>query len=388
MRSRRDAAVLALLGVALVGLSLLVRPRVEDRSEVVHLSTYRVGPFGARALFYLMEELDIAAERSLDPRPPDDTRGALVLLAPVQAPTPREIEGLTDWIRSGGTLVYGVVPAGDPLSEVLGLQVEGLVPDTLGLRQRRQWSGVAGLPEPHVWAADLDPVSGFGFAFSESSAALSAGGVSVVLRGQAGEAMVIDLPLGAGRVVAWSDPTVLGNRRLREESSAVLFSRVVRDAVAAGGVVRFDEYHQGFREDGGIAATLWRLLTRSPIGRGVLQASAAGFLFLLLAGARFGRPLEDRTHWRRSPLEHVDAVATAYQRANARATARSLLRAGLDRRLGRRPRERSRTSSSPHAAVSIAAARLEEEWNRGPGGSLVELTKALDDYESEIKRWK
>ena len=73
------------------------------------------------------------------------------------------------------------------------------------------------------------------------------------------------------------------------------------------------------------------LLHTAP-GRAFLQLVVAGLILLLVYGVRPIAPVRRRSIERRSPLEHVGALARAYQQAEATRLATQRLVRGLRRR--------------------------------------------------------
>jgi hypothetical protein len=146
---------------------------------------------------------------------------------------------------------------------------------------------------------------------------------------------VIGLPLGRGRVVAVADPDLLRNDVLRvcRWNAGVLAVRGLDWLGAAGGRrLVFDEYHHGYGAHADPLRATGRALVRTPAGRLALQVAAAGLVLLAAAGIRPVAPRTHRTVERRSPLEHVGALARAYEQVGAtRLAARRLVR-GLRRR--------------------------------------------------------
>src|SRR4029077_15385061 len=99
------------------------------------------------------------------------------------------------------------------------------------------------------------------------------------------------------------------------------------------GRVTWDEYHQGFGRSGSLEGAVLDWLGRTPAGRGVGELGAVGLVALAARAVRFGpaRSVIDRR--RRSPLEHVEALAVSLQGAGGVDTAVGLIVAGLRRRL-------------------------------------------------------
>ncbi|MBV9773747.1 MAG: hypothetical protein JO040_07350, partial [Gemmatimonadetes bacterium] len=160
-----------------------------------------------------------------------------------------------------------------------------------------------------------------------------------------------------------------------------------------GTALRFDEYHHGFQGGGSAVGATLRFLRHAPLGRMALQLAAAGVGLLLLLGWRFGAPLPPPPVRRRSPLEHVEALAGAYRQAGARATARRLLVGGLARRLGRQgprdPRGEGELLERLGTRLPVgreAAQAVQKEWSRGDEADLVVLARDMDRLLEEAKR--
>jgi hypothetical protein len=391
MGNRRDVITLAVLLAALAGIALLVRPYAGDDAADPRPSTYLTGPNGARALFLLMEELGVPAAQRLEPWAEPLPEGVLVVLAPAQPPTPRELEALLGWMDAGGTLIYGAGAGADPVTRALDLRLQPAAPDTQSPLQAVRWPGETAYAtrdeagaEAQQWSVGVDSVAGFRRTWAVASPALHAGTADVLLRTRTGAPVLAVLARGDGRAVVWSDASPLGNRLLRDGAAALLFARAVSDALAEGGALTFDEYHHGYRP-GSPARALWQFVTGTGAGRALLQAALAGLLLLVLYGHRLGAPLLEAVGRRRSPLEHVDAVAAAYSRAGARRTARRLLVAGLERRLGRRILDPDTDDDRGGLDGLPGGQRMAAAW---AGGGLVDLAAAVDDFEAEVRRWK
>lgn len=386
MFSRRDAALLVALVVVLGGLWTLLGPGDQEGSPGdPRLSSFHTSPNGARALYLTLQELEVPASRRLtsygDGGAPE--AGALALLAPTEHPTPGELATLGRWVAAGGTLLYAARP-GDPTLDTLGLDLRRLAPDSLSPLRLARWEGVRVEPRAHRWTEGLKTTARSRFAFDDSSSALAGGDATPLLATADGEPAAVVFGRGEGTVVAWSDPKLLSNRTLREGGRPLVFARAAAEATADGDSVVFDEYHQGYRAGGGPVRATLRFVRRTAPGHAALQLAVAAAGLLLLAGRRFGAPVELRQGRRRSPLEHVDALSAAYRRADARAAVRRLLVAGLARRLGGSlPEPGSGTGFLERLADRLPAGRAEaerllEEWKRGDEADLTDLARAVD----------
>jgi hypothetical protein len=401
VRSRRDVIALVALLAALAAIALIARPP-DDHQDDPRASSYLNGPDGARALFLVLDELDVQAGRLLRPWSAAMPHDVVIVLAPSVPAAPHEVDALLDWVDDGGTLVYAFRFAADPVRQALGLALQRTMPAGLDRTRQAQWAGVAAVPAvagdgpsaaadtdtpphagPAAWVRGIGAVPAVRTAFRADSEALDTAAV-VLLQTHEGEPVVVVLERGAGRVVAWSDADVLRNAALGEGSAALLFTRAVHAAAGDGGRAAFDEYHHGFR-DGSPIRALRGFLAGTSAGRFLLQALAAGLLLLVLFGHRLGAPLAEVAGRRRSPLEHVDALAAVYRRAGARRTARRLIVAGLERRLGRRVLVADEDRVDGSIEQWTAGRRLVRAWD---DGGLVELAAAADDFEVEVRRWQ
>jgi len=138
---------------------------------------------------------------------------------------------------------------------------------------------------------------------------------------------------GGGRVILLADSRYLSNTFLRNtDAGVVVLPLLLREHPSR---VIFDEYHQGFGWGGSIYVAALAWMIRSPGGWMIIQGVAAGLLALAIAAVRFGPVRKLSAHRRRSPLEHLDALAVGLERAEGRRTAVQLIVSGLRRRLGR-----------------------------------------------------
>jgi hypothetical protein len=390
MGSWRERATLLLVVALTVVLAYLAAPEDGASRSDPRPSSFHSSPEGARALYLTLEALDIPLVRRLTAfAGADSLTGPLALIAPTIPLTPLELDALTEWIEAGGTLLYVARP-GDPTLDALGL---GEL-----VRLERGSGGVVasqvGAEAPHRWAEGGTPVGGFALAFADTAPALGSADAVPLLQTESGAVVAVTWRRGAGTVVAWSDRAPLVNGALRESGGAVIFARAAAEATRAGEPLAFDEYHHGYRGDGSaIAATLNFLSTTRP-GHMTIQLAVAVAGLLLLAGWRFGAPIPPAPALRRSPLEHVDALAELYRQADAHATARRLLLAQFARRIGRTPPRGAAEEADFFEDIAAVhgvdggarVAAVHAEWRRGDRADLVGLARAMDELISEVKR--
>jgi hypothetical protein len=388
--NRRDLLALGLLFLVVALLSTLATPERKESADP-RPSSFHSTQWGTRALHDMLGKLKVKTERRLTPfADADSLAGTLVLMDPTEEISPAELHALAQWVRGGGRLIYAAGRR-DALADTLGLQLRGIEGDSL-----RRWSpddsARSARPLPHAWTGEVVKVDGFRRTFASRSPALARPG-AVQLLAVDRRPVAATFPLGRGRVVAWSDPRPLVNDTLRWSGAAPVFARMAAELTRGGGTVYFDEYHHGYRGGGSAVAGTLRFLRDRPWGHAALQWFAAALGLLLLAGRRFGAPVPPAPARRRSPLEHVEALAGAYRQAGARATARRLLLSGLARRLGRAGPRDARGEGEllerlgTRLPVGREAARtVRDEWAKGDRADLVALSRDVDRLLSEVKR--
>jgi Domain of unknown function (DUF4350) len=123
--------------------------------------------------------------------------------------------------------------------------------------------------------------------------------------------LLIDYPHGKGRIVLLSDPYLVANNGINRADNLQLAINVI---VGSGGLVAFDEFHQGR------AATqnaLIQYFAGTPILAICAQLGLIGLAIVWSRGTRFARPLPLPQVDRRSSLEFVASMAELQQRAKA-----------------------------------------------------------------------
>ncbi len=139
--------------------------------------------------------------------------------------------------------------------------------------------------------------------------------------------------VGGGRAILLAEARYVSNEALRNTEVGLLVLPWLLDERPER--FTFDEYHQGFGEGGSMVGATWAWMTGSPVGRGLLQLAFAGLVLLLSLAIRFGPALQVIERERRSPMEHLTALAVGLERAGGHTTAVRLIVNGLRRRLSR-----------------------------------------------------
>lgn len=123
--------------------------------------------------------------------------------------------------------------------------------------------------------------------------------------------LLIDYPYGQGRIILLADPYMVANNGINRADNLQLAINVI---VGGGGIVAFDEFHQG-------RASAHNALIQYFEGTPVLaicgQLALIGLAIVWSRGRRFARPLPLPKVDRRSSLEFVASMAELQQRAKA-----------------------------------------------------------------------
>jgi hypothetical protein len=124
-------------------------------------------------------------------------------------------------------------------------------------------------------------------------------------------ALLVDYPLGNGRIVILSDPYIFSNGGLNLRDNLQLAINLL---ATTKGLIAFDEYHQG---KGTTRNALIGYFAGTPILPILGQLVALILVILWTSSRRFARPLPLKQVDRRSSLEFVASMAELQQRARA-----------------------------------------------------------------------
>ena len=334
----RPAIVLPVLAVVLV-ISILWTPEVNQTDNDSRLTTYSASPRAASGFYEVASRLGWRTSRRRRAlSAPLDTTAVYAVLHPVIPLSKRESGALLDAVRRGAGLLFVVTD-----SSALG--------DSLEVRRSDSGYAMATLPVPAGachWERGLHTIPWFDSGvhlyrfLADGPPRFDTAFVSVELPGTTfgtptRAPAALGLALGRGRVVLLSDADLLRNDVVRSCRWGI-GPRMVEalDWVSRGQrpPLVFDEYHQAFTDEPGAWGAAWEFLTTTVPGRVVAQVVVAA---LILLAALAVRPIAPRTVARierRSALEHVGALARAYERIGATRTAARRLALGLRRRHG------------------------------------------------------
>jgi hypothetical protein len=343
--------VLGLLAAVIV-FGVLITPVQPAGYSYPRLTTHAAADGGAIGLYLAAERLGWDVERLERPmRRGADTNAVYAILHPPEPLTSSDVSALLAAVWNGAGLL-AVLPRNSALGDSLGVNVHRRTTAetrvTLAGPLARARPDLA-VPQPRrARESDPDrvmPLATRALEFDRPQSGivrlLSLPGVADSSRVETRDpadttrtaAVAAAFPYGRGRVVVVSDPRVLRNVDLEETYAGIIALRLLEHATPAG--VRrlvFDEYHFGFGQRASFTGLLARAMFGTRAGRLTLQLALAALLLMLAVAPRAIVPRARATIERRSPLEHVGALARAYEQIHATQTAMRRLLRGLRRR--------------------------------------------------------
>ncbi len=336
------------IGVAVVAAGRTPKPPPAD----FRASTLLSGPRGSKALYDVLVRLghpvqrrrtalfNLAADTARRVRP-----SLLVVLNPPIHLQPAELEQVVRFARGGGAVL--AAGGGGGITACSGWSTEpptrGFAVDSLAVRAppgirlppvarvlKRQppppssARGVEGLVKRRATKAEDDPC-----------APLVARGVDTLVATTSGLPVVVRLQYGGGGTITLAaDAGWFRNQTWRDSDVPYVVLPLLTPAQR--GRVVWDEYHQGFgREGPSVAGLAWEWVRASPAGWAILQLVAVALVWLAVTAVRFGPARSVIERRRRSPLEHLEALAAGLESAAGADTAVQRIVSGLHRRLSR-----------------------------------------------------
>lgn len=344
-RRRREFIILAAVLLFFVVVAVFTPQR--SLRDDWRASSLSAEPRGARVAYELAQRLGWRVGRTIVDSIVPDERTIAVVLDPQLDFRVKEAHALLDAVRRGGALLYAMHD--DVLNDSLHVQMASpgyeVRPDSMQAR-----SAACEVPRPFSdrVISSFQGNSLYLLAVEDSGALRVPVDTLLRIRVETQERdstsppflpAVIGFPLGKGRVVVVADVDLFRNDNVRvcAWDAAVQVVRML-EYLRGGGAqptrttLLFDEYHQGRGVRPGTTRAITRYLQQTPSGKALAHLGVAGVVLLLALGPRSLAPRDPERIERRSPLEHVDALARAYWQVHATRTATRRLLRGVRRR--------------------------------------------------------
>lgn len=328
------AGILLALGVGAVALGTR---RARNADVDPRRSTYLAGPSGTRAWADALGRLGVRVERYRRPSltlPALGRDAVFAVVGPARrldAPEGAHLAGL-----GGDLLLAG--PGTDAATTCLGYRIAIRSADPAALKAPPD---AEQLPMPraraelvrHLATTVVDTSDGYD-GRRTTCVVPAPSRVDTLLRTLNDRPVALRLGYPSGREVTLvADDRLFRNQTLRRTAAGPIMLALVTPRYRR---LVVDEFHQGFpTSSGSLAGATLDWSVRSPWGWIVWQLVAVGVIGLLASGVRFGPARGVILRRRRSPLEHVRALATALAAARGHETAVRLMVQGLRRRLSR-----------------------------------------------------
>jgi len=346
--SYRLEIALALLLAAAIAVALWAANRSPKQPAFdPRPSTFLAGPQGSKALHEVLIRLGRPSERrrtALFTLAEDRVRrpAILVVLNPPIPLQDAELEQVVEFVRNGGAVVAAGRGGGITRCAGWRLLPERLRDDSVTVRPPRP--GLRLPPAARVLArwepegAQRQRLQGLVKGEEDDPcSALIPSAFDTVLAAANGRPVILRLHYrGGGTITLAADPGWFTNAVWRDTDVPLVVLPLLTPRPDRPGRVAWDEYHQGFGQDAlSLAGRTWGWLRGSPAGWAMLQLIAVALVWLALTAVRFGPARSVIERRRRSPLEHLEALAAGLESAADADTAVQRLVSGLRRRLNR-----------------------------------------------------
>lgn len=326
LRLRQNGPTYLLLLFLLAITSIATYLQLREESTYPSLSTLSNEPQGARALLQWLEALDYAASNTVQSsyQLPDASNMVVVLEPQSPGIGEEQWESLDDWVASGGVLY--------------------LIGEGFGASASMQYWGTRvlyreGLEGPiNIEARDAGWITPERFVHLQPRAVLQEPeGEHERLITIDGESLAVKIRHGDGIVILSTLTHPFTNRGLKETGNGefVLSMLALADERRS---IWFDEWHHGLRAGpDAVVRGPEQWLRHSRPGQAILYTAIVSFVWLVISGIRFGKPIPLKsTGQRRAPAEHARALAGLSKRAGHVFAVRDYFHRELKRQVGTR----------------------------------------------------
>jgi len=402
LRTELALGVAALLVLAVLAASLGQRSN-RTPSQDFRRSTYLAGPHGARAVADGLRRLGVQVKQfrrrsreliNLD-TPPD--RYAFAILDPSESIRPGELDDFLELGERVDLVLAG--PGAARLMRCFGYAYQPQYGDSVQaadpgatISEQSPWvQAVLGASTVRV-VTDSSAVADAGLAACGVPTIAFAETLLVTRSGRV-EALRLHRADVDRRVTLVADGHLFSNNDLRNTDAGPFALSLFAGRYDT---VMFEESHHGFAASGSLASAALQWSKRSPWGWAAWQLAVVGVVALFFGAVRFGAPRPAIPRKRRSPLEHVRALATALAAAHGHDVAVATIIRGLRRRLSPggqsdpRPDQQwlqalEQTAESPKAQAAVQT--LQQVTRPGqPVTGVLLAANAVEDVWEELGR--
>ncbi len=166
--------------------------------------------------------------------------------------------------------------------------------------------------------------------------------------GSDSKTILADFPFDAGRVIFLTDPYIVANGGINLADNVQLAANI---AASRGGIIAFDEFHQGYSRNENMMLAYF---AGTPMVAIFLQLLALAAVILYSQSRRFARALPLKEPDRLSKLEYVSAMAQLQRRTKAFDLAIENIYSDFRRRVSRLVGVDNHTTSRPDLAKLVA----------------------------------
>ncbi|MEN8242341.1 MAG: DUF4350 domain-containing protein [Chloroflexota bacterium] len=326
--TKTDARLAVIIVVVLVGLSIVAGFQQMTSPEAPMLSTESLMPGGGKALWLWLNELGYQVENDFSNGflIPDEA-SAFLVLQPLNTLRfqDKEWELIDEWIDHGGTLIV----AGNNYATHLFMQRYGF-----GFRGASEIIETQAVYAPFMNSPPMSvPVTA-----NTYSVLITERSDYVTLAAAERGPLAVSFNQEQGHVILTTMVYPFTNRGLKEAGNPSFILNIIA-SIDVDGMILFDEWHHGYRNNQAAIRGPVDWLFQAPIGRAVLFSAGIIVISLGLSGRQFGPPLPVRQEIaRRSQLEYISAVANLRRRAGHRQHTLMTYHKNIKREFGRRYR--------------------------------------------------
>lgn len=322
--------------LVVLNLVTFVKDSPKDTEINANRSTFNSGPTGSRAIYDFLSESGYKVMRWRE-RPQELLAGdgkfvsTFVLVGRPQVPyTEEEAKKLLTWVNQGGRFVLvdrwpdqSLLPTSHNWQLTSsGFNIPEIDTDPANPREMTEGTVALSPAQPTALTRSVQSIMPSRFASriqitysgaksSDSKIATQLSPAPVVHFSDKGGALLVDYIYGKGRIALLSDPYIISNGGISLKDNLLL---AVNTFGSSGGLIAFDEFHQG---RGVTQNEFASYFSGTPVIAIAAQIALLTILILWGASRRFARPLPLAVVDRRSSLEFVASMAELEERSKA-----------------------------------------------------------------------